>query len=113
MPRSRAFLIWLALGLSWCVGILGRGYWTPDEPREADIAWRMSWQPAKAVPLLAGGTFFEKTPLTYWGAGAPIEGFRNDEGAGRPPKSVLGVGTAAGGGLFGLPRGGTRAGRVG
>ena len=54
MPRSRTFLIWLALGLSWCVGILGRGYWTPDEPREADIAWRMFWQTAKSVPLLAG-----------------------------------------------------------
>ncbi len=44
----------MALALSMAVGILGRGYWTPDEPREADIAWRMSWQTDKAVPLLAG-----------------------------------------------------------
>ena len=53
-PRSP--LIWLlgALLLMWCVGMFGRGYWTPDEPREADIAWRMSWQADKAVPLLAG-----------------------------------------------------------
>ena len=72
MPRSSAVVIWLALGLSWCVGILGRGYWTPDEPREADIAWRMSWQPAKAVPLLAGDPFCEKPPLAYWAAGGAM-----------------------------------------
>jgi 4-amino-4-deoxy-L-arabinose transferase-like glycosyltransferase len=52
--------------------MLGRGYWTPDEPREADIAWRMSWQTDKAVPLLAGEAFCEKPPLTYWLAAAPI-----------------------------------------
>ncbi|MDB6098053.1 MAG: hypothetical protein JWN58_756, partial [Gammaproteobacteria bacterium] len=33
-----------ALLLTWCVGMFARGYWTPDEPREADLAWRMSWQ---------------------------------------------------------------------
>jgi 4-amino-4-deoxy-L-arabinose transferase-like glycosyltransferase len=52
--------------------MLGRGYWTPDEPREADIAWRMSWQVDKAVPLLAGEAFCEKPPLTYWLAAVPI-----------------------------------------
>jgi hypothetical protein len=41
-----------ALLLAWCVGMFARGYWTPDEPREADIAWRMSWQADKAVPLV-------------------------------------------------------------
>jgi 4-amino-4-deoxy-L-arabinose transferase len=56
----------------WCVGMFGRGYWTPDEPREADIAWRMSWQAQKAVPLLAGEAFCEKPPLTYWLAAVPI-----------------------------------------
>jgi 4-amino-4-deoxy-L-arabinose transferase-like glycosyltransferase len=57
----------------WCLGLFGRDYWTPDEPREADIAWRMSWQPDKAVPLLAGEAFCEKPPLTYWAAAAPID----------------------------------------
>ncbi len=52
----------------WCIGMFGRGFWTPDEPREADIAWRMSWQTDKAVPLLAGEAFCEKPPLTYWRA---------------------------------------------
>jgi 4-amino-4-deoxy-L-arabinose transferase-like glycosyltransferase len=65
----------LTLLCVWGVGIMGRGYWTPDEPREADIAWRMSWQPDKAVPLLAGEPFCEKPPLTYWAAGALIGAF--------------------------------------
>jgi 4-amino-4-deoxy-L-arabinose transferase-like glycosyltransferase len=55
--------------------MFGRGFWTPDEPREADIAWRMSWQSDKAVPLLAGEPFCEKPPLTYWAAALPIRLF--------------------------------------
>jgi 4-amino-4-deoxy-L-arabinose transferase-like glycosyltransferase len=72
--KPAAMLAWLgiALLLAWCVGMFGRGYWTPDEPREADIAWRMSWQADKAVPLLAGEPFCEKPPLTYWLAAVPI-----------------------------------------
>jgi hypothetical protein len=56
MP-SRAALYGLAgiLAAIWCVGMFARAYWTPDEPREADIAWRMSWQDDKAVPLLLIG----------------------------------------------------------
>jgi 4-amino-4-deoxy-L-arabinose transferase-like glycosyltransferase len=65
--------MWLAVAASFCVGILGRGYWTPDEPREADIAWRMSWQTGKAVPLLAGEAFCEKPPFAYWVAAAAID----------------------------------------
>ena len=73
---SSVVLLSVALLSIWCVGILGRGYWTPDEPREADIAWRMSWQPDKAVPLLAGEAFCEKPPLTYWAAAAAIKRVR-------------------------------------
>src|ERR1700704_2111309 len=51
--NPRTLIAWIAgaLLLTWCVGMFGRGYWTPDEPREADIAWRMSWQADKAVPF--------------------------------------------------------------
>src|ERR1700730_18854394 len=62
-----------ALLLAWCVGMFARGYWTPDERREADLAWRMSWQADKAVPLLAGEAYCEKPPLTYWLAAIPIK----------------------------------------
>jgi 4-amino-4-deoxy-L-arabinose transferase-like glycosyltransferase len=110
MPRSSAVLIWLALGLSWCVGILGRGYWTPDEPREADIAWRMSWQPAKAVPLLAGDPFCEKPPLTYWAAGAAVGVFGNDAWAARLPNLLYALVTALAVGLIGRRGAGSLAG---
>src|ERR1700743_3026117 len=81
----RLGLIVLALLLCWSVGMFGRGFWTPDEPREADIAWRMSGQPDKAVPLLAGEAFCEKPPLTYWLAAAPIKLFGNAAWSARLP----------------------------
>jgi 4-amino-4-deoxy-L-arabinose transferase-like glycosyltransferase len=56
----------LALAPLWLVGILGRGLWTPDEPREADITWRMGQQSDRTLPQLAGTPFLEKPPLTYW-----------------------------------------------
>ncbi len=78
----------------WCVGMFGRGYWTPDEPREADLAWRMSWQADKAVPLLAGEAFCEKPPLTYWLAGAAIKLFGTAAWAARVPNLLYAVLTA-------------------
>src|SRR6202166_5249785 len=87
--RSPAASLSAALLLIWCVGILGRGYWTPDEPREADIAWRMSWQAQKAVPLLAGEAFCEKPPLTYWLAAVPIRLFRGAAWGPRPTHLLL------------------------
>ncbi len=71
IDRRWIIAVGTALLLSWSVGIFARGFWTPDEPREADLAWRMSWQHDKAVPLLAGDAFCEKPPLTYWVAAAP------------------------------------------
>lgn len=84
----------LALTLAWSVGILGRGYWTPDEPREADIAWRMSWQSDRAIPLLAGEAFCEKPPLTYWVAGAAIRVFGKAAWAARLPNLLYALITA-------------------
>src|SRR5450631_3281080 len=65
--------------------MFGRGYWTPDEPRESDISWRMSWQAHAAVPLLAGEAFCEKPPLAYWLAGASIKMFDDAAWAARLP----------------------------
>jgi 4-amino-4-deoxy-L-arabinose transferase-like glycosyltransferase len=83
-----------ALLLIWCVGILGRGYWTPDEPREADLAWRMSWQAEKAVPLLAGEAFCEKPPLTYWLAAVPIRFLGTEAWTARLPNLLYAMITA-------------------
>jgi 4-amino-4-deoxy-L-arabinose transferase-like glycosyltransferase len=99
--------------LVWCVGIFGRGYWTPDEPREADIAWRMSWQPDKAVPLLAGEAFCEKPPLTYWLAAIPIRLFGAEAWAARLPNLLYALITALGAGLLARRCAGRGAGLIG
>ena len=85
---------------AWCVGLFARGYWTPDEPREADIAWRMSWQTDKAVPLLAGEAFCEKPPFAYWVAAASIRAFGPRAWAARLPNLLYALIAALGVGLL-------------
>lgn len=67
-----AALVLLALLPLWLGGMFGRGFWTPDEPREADIAWNMSQQADPTIPLMAGEPFLEKPPLLYWAAAPGI-----------------------------------------
>jgi 4-amino-4-deoxy-L-arabinose transferase-like glycosyltransferase len=93
--------------------MFGRGYWTPDEPREADLAWRMSWQAEKAVPLLAGEAFCEKPPLTYWLAAVPIRLFGPGAWAARLPNLLYAVITALGVGLLARRIAGRAAGLAG
>jgi 4-amino-4-deoxy-L-arabinose transferase-like glycosyltransferase len=112
-PRSPLVLLTATLLLVWCVGIFGRGYWTPDEPREADLAWRMSWQSEKAVPLLAGEAFCEKPPLTYWVAAVPIRLFGTAAWTSRLPNLLYAVITALGVGLLARRSLGDFAGGVG
>ena len=113
--KSGAMIAWLApaLLLAWCVGMFGRGYWTPDEPREADIAWRMSWQADKAVPLLAGEPFCEKPPLTYWLAAVPIGLLGEQAWIARLPNLLYALITALGVGLLAGRSAGRFAGLVG
>jgi 4-amino-4-deoxy-L-arabinose transferase len=80
-----AVLIAMALTPLWLVGILGRGLWTPDEPREADIAWRMSLQSDRTLPQLAGTPFLEKPPLSYWMSAAALSVFGDSAAAARVP----------------------------
>jgi 4-amino-4-deoxy-L-arabinose transferase-like glycosyltransferase len=112
-PGTPPVLLSAALLLIWCVGIFGRGYWTPDEPREADIAWRMSWQSQKAVPLLAGEAFCEKPPLTYWLAAVPIRFFGAEAWSARLPNLLYAALTALGVGLLARRSAGRFAGLAG
>jgi 4-amino-4-deoxy-L-arabinose transferase-like glycosyltransferase len=112
MPKSPLIGLCVALLLIWFVGIFGRGFWTPDEPREADIAWRMSWQPDKAVPLLAGEPFCEKPPLTYWAAAAPISLLGPSAWAARLPNLLYALVTAIAIGLLAKRSAGPFAGLV-
>jgi len=83
--RRWPLLVVLALAPLWVIGILCRGAWTPDEPREADIAWRMSLQTDRTLPQLADTPFLEKPPLTYWMSGAAIEVYGDSAAAARVP----------------------------
>ena len=77
--------ILLALAPIWLIAMLDRGLWTPDEPREADIAWRMSQQSDRTLPQLAGTLFLEKPPLTYWMSAAGLRLFGDSAAAARAP----------------------------
>ncbi len=57
---------WLGL-LALCLMGLSRDLWTPDEPREAEMAREMFMSPG-VIPALAGKPFYEKPPLYYWTA---------------------------------------------
>jgi 4-amino-4-deoxy-L-arabinose transferase-like glycosyltransferase len=78
-------LIALALAPLWLTGMFGRGLWTPDEPREADIAWRMSLQSDRTLPQLAGTPFLEKPPLSYWLSAGALAVFGDSAAAARAP----------------------------
>jgi 4-amino-4-deoxy-L-arabinose transferase-like glycosyltransferase len=75
----------LALAPLWFLGMFDRALWTPDEPREADIVWRMSQQSERAIPELAGTPFLEKPPLTYWLSGAATAAFGDAAAVARLP----------------------------
>jgi 4-amino-4-deoxy-L-arabinose transferase-like glycosyltransferase len=84
----------LALAPIWLIGILDRGLWTPDEPREADIAWRMSQQSDRTLPELAGTPFLEKPPLSYWMSAGALHLFGDSPEAARAPNIIYAVLTA-------------------
>src|ERR1700723_1243536 len=113
--KPRAMIAWLGVALLsiWCVGMFGRAYWTPDEPREADIAWRMSWQADKAVPLLAGEPFCEKPPLTYWLAALPMGLWGEQAWIARLPNLLYALITALSVGLLASRSAGRFAGLAG
>ena len=92
--RAALLLMLLALAPLWLLGMFDRGLWTPDEPREADIAWRMSIQHDRTLPELAGTPFLEKPPLSYWMAGGAIATLGDFPAAARAPNLLYAVITA-------------------
>ena len=89
--RSAGLLAVVALALLWLCGMFDRGLWTPDEPREADIAWRMSLQSDRTLPQLASAPFLEKPPLTYWLSGAALALLGDSPRAARAPTLLYAV----------------------
>lgn len=86
----------------WSIGLFGRGIWSPDEPREYDIAYNMLQSGDLVVPQLAGAPFLEKPPLAYWAASASMRLFGPSITAARLPNllwaalAVLSIGALAG-----------------
>src|SRR6185437_15139325 len=87
-------VVLLALAPMWLIGTLDRGAWTPDEPREADITWRMSRQSHWVLPQLAGQPFLEKPPLSYWMSGASMRLLGPSVRAARAPNLLYAAITA-------------------
>jgi len=98
-------LIVLALSPLWLSGICGRSLWTPDEPREADIAWRMSHQGDWTLPQLAGRPFLEKPPLSYWMSAASLSVWGDSSAAARAPNLLYAAIAAVSLGLLTLSMG--------
>ncbi len=98
-------LVIIALAPLWLVGIFGRALWTPDEPREADIAWRMSLQSDRTLPQLAGTPFLEKPPLTYWMSAAALAALGDSAAAARAPNLVYALVTVLAVGALALAMG--------
>src|SRR5271163_3515733 len=73
----------------------------------------MSWQPDKAVPLLAGEAFCEKPPMTYWVAALPVKFFGVQAWAARLPNLLYALITAISVGLLAARSAGRFAGMVG
>jgi len=100
--RGWVLLILLALAPMWLIGTLDRGAWTPDEPREADIAWRMSLQSNWALPHLASQRFLEKPPLSYWMSAGSMRLFGPSIAAARAPNLLYAAVTALAMGALGF-----------
>ncbi|HEY6824566.1 MAG TPA: glycosyltransferase family 39 protein, partial [Steroidobacteraceae bacterium] len=89
-------LVVLALAPLWLICMFDRGLWTPDEPREADIAWRMSQQNDRTLPQLADAPFLEKPPLSYWMSATGLAVFGGSAAAARAANllyAVIGAGS--------------------
>jgi 4-amino-4-deoxy-L-arabinose transferase-like glycosyltransferase len=77
-----------ALLTVWCVGLFARGWWRPDEPREAALVRSMAIHPGQALPRLDGAPFAEKPPLTYEFAAQSVRAFGFTPAATRSPQLV-------------------------
>jgi 4-amino-4-deoxy-L-arabinose transferase-like glycosyltransferase len=88
---------WLALAGLLAISLLGlaRDLWTPDEPREAEIAREM-WLAPTIVPRLNGERFIEKPPLYYWTVAAAYSLLGGPSaGAARAVSALAAFGTLA------------------
>ena len=99
LPLGRVLLLLAPIA---CVGLFGRVYYTPDEPREASLVASMAAQANKALPEFDGRPFAEKPPLLYWLGAASVQALGASPAAARLPNlgyllvTALALGALAG-----------------
>lgn len=81
----------LALTAVWGVGLFSRGWWRPDEPREAALVQSMVARPHQVLPELSGRTFAEKPPLTYHLAARSVEALGMSPASTRLPQLLYAI----------------------
>ncbi len=64
-PNTHLYGLLLMVLAITLMGQFGHQLWTPDEPREAAIAWEMFTSRELAIPTLGASSFIEKPPLYY------------------------------------------------
>lgn len=69
-------------------GIHAHTFWSPDEPREAEMSREMLENHFSAMPTLGQEPFLEKPPLFFWMAAASYELFGFSEAAERLPAAL-------------------------
>ncbi len=85
---------WAALAILVALGVAGafqHELWTPDEPREAEVAREMLLSNWSAAPTLGGEPFLEKPPLFPWVAAASYALFGVSAAAARIPSVLAGI----------------------
>lgn len=101
----------------WLFSIFGRGYWTPDEPREAALAWHMSQSEVThhgdwVLPELGTRKFLEKPPLSYWLSATSFNVFGHSAAAARVPNVLYAIVTTIALALLVQSMAGTSAGML-
>jgi 4-amino-4-deoxy-L-arabinose transferase-like glycosyltransferase len=93
---SWLWVVLLSMAPLWLFSIFGRGYWTPDEPREAALAWHMSQSETThhgdwVLPELGTHKFLEKPPLSYWFSATSFDMFGHSAAAARVPNLLYAI----------------------
>src|SRR5471032_2494147 len=64
--KRDAVLLFIAIGLFFCIGLGARPYLTPSEARYIEIPRQMLVTGDWLTPRINGVPYFEKPPLFYW-----------------------------------------------
>jgi len=91
-PTRLVLAAMLVLALLSAAFVFDHALWTPDEPRDAEIARETGFG---LIPMLDQEPFLEKPPLYYWTVAASYSAFGVSAWAARIPSILFGCGTLA------------------